>query len=189
MTKYLIQKLTKKYVVRNPKPFLVTAALDFIEKNIADGSRVLEVGAGNSTIWFLAHGCRVTSFEHDKDRAKDIENSAKRLRNYLPGMLEIKVCEGDGALTRMAELDGNYDVILIDSMNAFTSRFESIKILKEKLSLSGILVLDNSDGVVNWKALAEMDGVTSKKFIGYAYNCPVICQTTVWYASDINRLL
>ena len=104
-------------------------------------------------------------------------------------MLEIKVCEGDGALTRMAELDGNYDVILIDSMNAFTSRFESIKILKEKLSLSGILVLDSSDGVVNWKALAEMDGVTSKKITGYAYNCPVVSQTTVWYASDINRLL
>jgi len=147
------------------------------------------VGAGNSTIWLLSHGCSVTSFEHDKDWAKDIENSAKRLRNYLSGMLEIKVCEGDDALTRMAEFDGNYDVILIDSMNAFTSRFESIKILNEKLSPSGILVLDNSDGVVNWKALAEMDGVTSKKFTAYAYNCPVFCQTTVWHASDINRLL
>ena len=70
MTKYLIQKLTKKYVVRNAKPFLVTDAVDFIEKNIADGSRVLEVGAGNSTIWFLAHGCRVTSLNITKTGLK-----------------------------------------------------------------------------------------------------------------------
>lgn len=187
LVKYLLQKITKKYVVNDPKPFLVTDAVDFIEKHIEEGSRVLEVGAGNSTIWFLAHGCRVTSFEHNRDWARDIEESAKRLKKHIPSMLEIQICEGDEAINSMALLDCDYDVILIDSMNAFTSRFEAIRVLKEKLSPGGILVLDNSDGVVNWKALAEMDGVISKRFTGYAYNCPVVCETTIWSASDIKK--
>lgn len=185
LIKYSIQKLTKKYVVKNPKPFLVTDAVDYIEKTITDDCKVLEVGAGNSTLWFLRHGCKVKSIEHNSSWAKDIEENAKKITNGTSAELDLKVFEGEEALEYMSKIDQKFDIILIDSMNFYTSRYESIKILKEKLTADGILVLDNSDGVVNWKAVSEMDGVKSEVFTGYAFNCPFVCQTTVWHASDI----
>jgi predicted O-methyltransferase YrrM len=188
MLKYLFQKLTKKYIVKNPKPFIVVDAVEYMEKFIASLDRqcsVLEVGAGNSSLWFLSKGCKVLSFEHNKEWASDIvQNAEKAYPNYLKN-LQIDVCQGPKALHKISHVTENFDIILIDSMNEFTSRFEAIKILKNKVSEDGILVLDNSDGPVNWKALSEMQNVKFERFTGYAYNCPVVCQTTIWQGSDI----
>ena len=99
--------------------------------------------------------------------------------------LQLDICQGSEALHKMSHLSEKFDIVLIDSMNEFTSRFEAIKILKNKVSEDGILVLDNSDGPVNWKAASEMQNVKFERFSGYAYNCPVVCQTTIWQGSDI----
>lgn len=159
-----------------------------MEKFIASLDRqcsVLEVGAGNSSLWFLSKGCRVLSFEHNKEWANDIMQHAEKAYSNDLKNLQLEICQGSEALRKMSNVSGNFDIILIDSMNAFTSRFEALKILKNKVSANGILVLDNSDGPVNWKALREMQNLKYKRFTGYAYNCPLVCQTTIWRGSDI----
>ena len=183
--KYVFQKLSKNYILKKPLPFLVVDAVDFIEKHISTGSKVLEVGAGNSTLWFLKKGCNVTSIEHNKKWAKEIIIHGEEIIKKDGGKLLIEVSKGEEALTYLSKLDQNFDLILIDSMNEYTSRYEALKILKDKLSVDGIIILDNSDGVVNWKALAVLNGVKKRTFTGYAYNCPFVCQTTIWQALDI----
>lgn len=186
LIKYFIQKILKKYIVHNPKPFIVVDAVSYIDNFISDNCKVLEVGAGNSTLWFLNKGCQVLSIEHDKEWATEIEMHAKCNKSISNTNFEIRVSEGKEALKFMSELNQKFDIILIDSMNAFTSRYESIKILKEKLSINGILILDNSDGPVNWKAMSEMGNIRNKKtFTGFAYNSSFVCQTTIWKSSDI----
>ena len=188
MLKYLFQKLTKKYTIKNPKPFIVFDAVEYMEKFIASLDRqcsVLEVGAGNSSLWFLSKGCKVLSFEHSKEWASDILQHAEKAYPNVSKNLQIDLCQGSEALNKISHVSENFDIILIDSMNEFTSRFEAIKILKNKVSEDGILVLDNSDAPVNWKALSEMQNVKFERFTGYAYNCPVVCQSTIWQGSDI----
>lgn len=185
LLEYAFQKISKRFVMKYPKPFLVVDAVDYIKKHIDNRSKVLEVGAGNSTLWFLKNGCNVTSLEHDKEWAEEILKNAKMYNSLRFSNLSIKVCEGQEALKFLKDSTEKYDVILVDSMNFHTSRYESIKILKNRLTKNGILVLDNSDGVVNWKAMDVMRGVKCKKFSGYAYNCPYVSQTTVWHSTDI----
>ena len=185
LIKYAFQKITKKYTVNNPKPFLVVDAVHHIKKHIKPDFNVLEVGAGNSTLWFLKNSCNVISIEHNVAWGLDIKKRSKEILDQTSAELKLEICCGQEAFIYMEEIDKKFDVILIDSMNEYTSRYESIKILQKKLSKNGILVLDNSDGVVNWKAVAEMYGVKSKIYTGYAYNSPFVCQTTIWNASDI----
>ena len=188
MLKYLYQKLTQKYTTKNPKPFIVVDAVEYIEKFIARLDRqcsVLEVGAGNSSLWFLSKGCKVLSFEHNEEWASEIVQHAKKAYPNDSKNLQLDICQGSEALHKMSHLSEKFDIVLIDSMNEFTSRFEAIKILKNNVSEDGILVLDNSDGPVNWKAASEMQNVKFERFSGYAYNCPVVCQTTIWQGSDI----
>lgn len=185
--KYALQKINKRYVMKKPKPFIVVDAVDYIAKHLHTGSKVLEVGAGNSTLWFLENGCEVTSIEHDKRWAKEILSHAKRSNRFCFSNLTMKVCEGAQALQFLDDTNNKYDVILVDSMNFHTSRYEAIKILKNRLTENGILVLDNSDGIVNWKAMNVLKGIERKQFSGYAYNCPYVSQTTIWHSNDISN--
>ncbi len=187
MFKYFHQKVTKRYVVKSPKPFIVVDAVDYIEKfigEVGNACKVLEVGAGNSSLWFLKKGCSVLSFEHNAVWADDIVKHARDFSPDIDSKFKIEVCQGFEALKKMSDISEKFDIVLIDSMNEFTSRFEVIKLLKSRVSANGILILDNSDGPVNWRAMAEMQGVKGKRFTGYAYNCPVVSQTTIWHAKD-----
>ena len=185
LLKYAINKIRKRFVVKNPKPFIVVDAVDFIQKRLFVGAKVLETGAGNSTLWFLSQKCVVTSVEHDEFWAKDIAAKAKKIDGFNPSNLSLKVANGKDALNYLSEINDKFDVILIDSMNKFLSRYESIKLVRNKLTKDGILVLDNSDGMVNWKAMSLMDGIDYRTFTGYAYNCPIVTQTTAWEAHNI----
>ncbi|GAB1268580.1 hypothetical protein NBRC116493_18330 [Aurantivibrio infirmus] len=182
---YVINKLTNTYIMKSPKPFIVVDAVKFIEKRISKGTKVLEVGAGNSTLWFLGKGCDVTSVEHDEIWAKEILSRADSSTSVLGGALVIEKRQGNEALTFLNSLNQKYDVILVDCMNAYTSRYEVMKIVRQKLNPNGILVLDNSDGPVNWKAVDLMGASNVRVFTGYAYNCPFVCQTRIWDANGM----
>ena len=51
----------RKPILDEPVPFLVLDAIAFLDEILEPGMRVLEVGGGNSTLWFLAHGAHVTT--------------------------------------------------------------------------------------------------------------------------------
>lgn len=169
-------------ILPEPVPLLVWDAIRYLERELEPGMRVLEVGSGNSTLWFLGRGCRVTSIEHSADWAGYVRAFVDdHLSEEARARLEYHVEEGEAAVDRIrATGDQSFDVILVDSANAHTYRPDCVVAARPKVRPGGLLVLDNSDHPNNWPALETMADHARIRFTGLAPMCPVVCQTSAW---------
>ena len=53
----------KSPILPKPVPFIVLDAIKFLDKIVQPGMSVVEAGGGNSTLWFLEKGAKVTNYE------------------------------------------------------------------------------------------------------------------------------
>lgn len=169
-------------ILPEPVPFLVLDAIMFLEEIVQPGMRVLEVGGGNSTLWFLSRGARVTTIEHSREWADEIERWADdNLDEEARGRLEIHVAEGPAAIDIIERTaNGSRDLVLVDCMNAHTWRRECVAAARPKLERGGWMVLDNSDHPNNWSGVELMSDLERLRFTGFAPMCPVVTQTSFW---------
>ena len=102
-------------ILPKPVPFLVLDAIKRLDKIVRPGMKVLEIGGGNSTLWFLGHGATVTSFDHDSAWVKAIEQAARGSER-----LQITIAMGQKAVSLIGALpDQSYDLALLDSTCTF----------------------------------------------------------------------
>jgi len=168
-------------ILPEPLPFLVWDAIRFLARELRPGSRVLELGSGNSTLWFLGRGAWVTSLEHDPTWAEHVREAAAGLGPERAGRLRQHVAAGREAVEIVHDLgDGEFDLALVDCMNAYTYRRDALRAARPKVRRGGWLVLDNSDHPNNWRAVEDMAGYARRRFSGLAPMCPVVCQTSAW---------
>lgn len=165
-----------------PRPFLVHEAIDHLDTLVGPGTRVLELGGGNSTLWFLGKGAQVTTVEHSEEWAERIGTEAEaRFGHEGRGKLTLFVAEGETALAAVAStLDGSFDLALVDCMNAHTWRHDGVLASLPKIRSGGTLCLDNSDHPNNWAVVSKLGRETRRRFTGYAPMCPVVSQTSFW---------
>lgn len=179
-------------ILPEPVPFLVLDAIMFLEEIVQPGMRVLEVGGGNSTLWFLARGARVTTIEHSQEWADQIRSWAEQnLGEEACSRLEIHVAAGASAIELIERTaDGSRDLILVDCMNAHTWRHACVAAARPKLERGGWMVLDNSDHPNNWSGVELMSDLERLRFTGFAPMCPVVTQTSFWQmkGSTLRRL-
>lgn len=172
----------RRTILKKPLPFLVYEAIEHMESLIGPGTRVVELGGGNSTLWFLARGAEVTTIEHSEEWAREIASeTARRLGAEAVSRLTLKVAAGEEAISFAASLqDASFDLVLVDCMNAYTWRIEGVEALAPKVRSGGTLCLDNSDHPNNWSAVSRLGRDKRKRFTGYAPMCPVVTQTSFW---------
>ncbi|MEM8710899.1 MAG: class I SAM-dependent methyltransferase [Planctomycetota bacterium] len=172
----------RRSILKRPVPFLVYEAIEHMKELIKVGDRVVELGGGNSTLWFLDQGAHVTTIEHSAEWADEIRAAAlERLGSSAAKRLHVEVAEGDDALAFAAGLeDGSYDLALIDCMNAFTWRLDGVHALAPKVQAGGTLCLDNSDHPNNWAAVEALGRAGQLRFTGLAPMCAVVTQTSFW---------
>ena len=172
----------KSPIMRKPIPFLTMDAIKFMDSLIRPGIRVLEIGGGNSSLWFLERGVNLCTYEHDADWGQMIMNEVKAHHEfYHSERFNMQIMKGKEVLTSLKELKDQYfDIVLIDSMNEFTRRTECLDIAKSKVKEGGWMVLDNSDNPANWAADEMMRGKEMHRFTGYAPMSLFVCQTTFW---------
>ena len=91
----------------HPFPRFAIPAVEFLEGIIRPGFRVLEWGAGSSTLWFAERGCIVDAVEHDPTWGKRI---TARLR--LPSRVLGRQL-GQEYLEPVSSID-DYNIIVID---------------------------------------------------------------------------
>jgi hypothetical protein len=115
-------------------PWITYPAIDLLSNVDLTGRRVLEFGAGQSTLWWLSRGAEVISFEDD---AKWVQ----RIRHDAP-IADIRLIEGD--LRQFpAELRAErFDVVMIDGLR----RQVAARIAREVMASSGCIIQDNSEG-------------------------------------------
>ena len=172
----------RRSILKRPLPFLVYEAIGHLETLVKPGTKVVELGGGNSTMWFLERGAHVVTIEHSKEWAAEIRSAAEAtLGAEGAARLQIEVAEGDAAIDFANSLETEaFDLALIDCMNAFTWRRAGVMALAPKVRPGGTICLDNSDHPNNWAAVEELGRSERTRFTGYAPMCPVVTQTSFW---------
>lgn len=120
-----------------PIPWLSYPAIDYLDTLVKRDWKVFEWGAGNSTLWWASKVQSVNSVE-------DNENWVKELQAKLPHNASVlyRQTQEDYVQAINSFEDGYFDVIVIDGSHRNCCAKESIN----KLSKSGIIIFDNSDG-------------------------------------------
>ncbi len=172
----------RRPILRDPVPFLVYEAIDHLATLVGPGTSVVELGGGNSTLWFLARGAKVTTVEHSEEWALAIREAAEdRLGPGAAERLTIVVAEGETAIDVLESLAADsVDIALVDCMNAFTWRKAGVEAVLPAVRPGGTLCLDNSDHPNNWAAVTLLGRESRVRFTGYAPMCPVVSQTSFW---------
>jgi precorrin-6B methylase 2 len=165
----------RSYILPKPVPFIVLDAIKRLGGIVRPGMNVLEIGGGNSTLWFLNQGCQVTTFDHDSAWAKSIEQAANGNER-----LQITVAMGDEAVKLVDGLpDQSFDLALVDSTGHIPAA-DCIPSVRKKLKKGGWLILDNSDMPANWRGAALMADRDRETYVGYPPMGLKVCQTSFW---------
>jgi predicted O-methyltransferase YrrM len=161
-----------------PELWLVPEATKFLSKIVRPEFRVLETGAGGSTIWFARRCASVVSYEHsaawygrvkvalDKEGLKNVD---LRFRPEY-GEKGIEVFPGK-----------SFDLILVDGVGRCLIISRTIGLLKN----GGYLVLDNSDRTKERQygpALSLLDslGWDKKEFSIFKPGRAKLWRTAIW---------
>jgi predicted O-methyltransferase YrrM len=162
-------------ILPKPVPFLVLDAIKRLDKIVQRGTKVLEIGGGNSTLWFIDKGAVVTSFDHDSAWVKAIEQAAGGTER-----LHITIAIGQEAVSLIDALPHkSFDLALVDSTFHIPAA-DCIPSIRKKLKQGGWLVLDNSDMPANWRAVAMMADRDRETYVGYAPMGLKVSQTSFW---------
>jgi len=135
---HFISSLQSKGVDRYKRPlaWYTYPALDFLSAKSFDHCRILELGAGQSTLWWAERAAHVISFEQE-------QHWYTLLKGKVPGNVDLHYCP-DPALpdVRNTLSAQEFDVIIVDGFDRFIAVKETLSFLASQ----GILILDNSEG-------------------------------------------
>ncbi|MDY6828721.1 MAG: hypothetical protein SV583_05035 [Pseudomonadota bacterium] len=163
-------------------PWWTWEAIRFVEKEVRKTDRILEAGAGYSSLW-LAERCRAI---------RSIESLAawnRRLRSEAAarGLLNLEIVEAQdtsAAFARMmteAIADGEpYDVVVIDSAGDRTSMFRMLGEVALTIA-PRLIVYDNTDRIDDRSAVSAFQNPSYQKhlFRGFGPQLVHAWETTV----------
>lgn len=133
--------LKGRYTIEIGYPWLTYGAIMELEEFLTPNFKVLEFGCGGSTIFFSRRCKSVKSMESNEVWADKVRGTLSASSN-----VEIICCDFAHALaTVKAEPTEYYDLILVDSDTACTSRLQFMIDASPKLKVGGYLILDNYD--------------------------------------------
>jgi len=123
-----------------PLPWYSYPAIDFLKRRDFTGKRVLEFGAGQSTLWWAERAQQVVSIEGNQEWERYVASRAPsntQLR-YFPIERETRnIAEIAAYLREMAP----FDVIVVDGH----LRAELTRLAFELLADKGAIIIDNAD--------------------------------------------
>ena len=169
-----IWDLGKSWVIRQRQPlhdgmpWISWPCIDWLERTLRPGMRVLEYGGGGSTIFFLRHGCDVTTIEGD---AKWVDAIQKRAGPLVPRLTlrYVNNQSGDPAMravyANQGAIGGPWDLILIDG----AWREDCAEVAKRNLAPGGFIIVDNTDLPEHAGIYRLMEGYRRTIFSGLGY--------------------
>lgn len=122
---------------RGHQPHTAPGGIEVLRLKINKHSKILETGAGISTLWFAQQAASVESFEHAEDWFKFVlgELKARGLNNVSLHL------DPDYPKRGLDGLKDKFDIIFIDGRGRCKSILTSAKYLKPR----GLIILDDAD--------------------------------------------
>jgi hypothetical protein len=161
-----LRSLQKDYLLKKGQPWLVFDAIDFLNSLTLEGNRVFEYGSGGSTLFWLNHGTKCVSVEHNPDWYKLMRHRLEGMdgidyRLELPEPAEDKEARdianpnlylsedvrfrGYNFRNYVCQIDpfpdNFFDIVLIDGRARPSCILHSVT----KVKVGGMLILDNSE--------------------------------------------
>jgi hypothetical protein len=125
-------------------PWLTYAAVHWLDRVMRPHHRAFEFGSGSSTIWLARRARSIVSVEHHATWARIV-------RERLPGNATLHVAaawgdeneapQGDPYTGVLADVDGEFDLFLVDGM----ARNACVRLAVDRLADSGLILLDDAD--------------------------------------------
>ena len=161
----------------NPVPWLSISSLMFLDDRLKKSFRILEYGAGNSSLYFAEKCLSVDSIEHDKVWYEIIRKNHSQANSkiYLFSL-------GDEYVNAINNLRDDYDIILIDGRQRNECTIFSV----DYLSSSGVLILDDSERERYLPAIdfLKEKGFKEIKFWGFNLGSVELKATSIFYKEN-----
>ena len=121
-------------------PWITFGATHWLEENLDKTKKVLEFGAGRSTIYFSRKAGQVESIESSEHWYKLVTGA---VNTFGRGNCRVALCESPADYARIIERfdDNSFDLVLIDGIE----RNECVRASRSKVRLGGAIILDNSE--------------------------------------------
>lgn len=127
-------------------------------------ARVFEYGSGASTGWLARRAKEVTSVEHHGDWFALMQS---QLRSFGNVDLRYRALEGDAYARAIGEVEGQFDLIVIDGRRRADCLEQSVNRLKP----DGIILFDDS-GRRRYRGAIANCGLTEDRHFGLSYCVP-----------------
>jgi hypothetical protein len=147
-----------------PIPWYTYPAVDFLRARDFRDAEVLELGAGQSTLWWSRRAAAVVAFEGDERWFESLlEDKPESSRIFLADMRGREACEASIRSTLVSTHPRRFDVVVIDGL----FREQMVPIALDYVSDDGMIIVDNADGYGMGTAFADV-GLLRADFYGYA---------------------
>lgn len=172
------QRLTR---ARPVEPWLSPSAIRALDRLAHSNARVVEVGAGQSTIWLANRVVEVVSLEPDSAWVAELSQTlaAEQITNV--GLEHVQL---DDLVDRIDALPADsFDIVVIDTgddQDPRRGRVRFARHAREKVRPGGVLILDNSDrhGYRDMDDL--MQGWEHRRYVGYTIRPLTLIETTFY---------
>ena len=161
-------------------PWWVWGAVSFVEAHLNSRDRVIEIGAGYSSLWLAERCSFVYSVEESEHWLHRLGSMADDLG--LASKLTLIHAGARQGLRRAIETMRNPDVVVIDS----ESRREIFLELLAQEFVPRVLVYDDTDKCEN-RGITQLGterGYSVHTFRGFKPQCLHVCETTVLVRAD-----
>jgi hypothetical protein len=119
----------------SPLPWYTYPAIEYLNSTNVNGLKIFEYGAGNSSLYFARRGAQVWSVEHNSEWFDKFIFSSSGLKRIM-----LRTTK-ESYINSIKEVDDKFDILIIDG----NWRFDCLRAGISKLSMGGIVLLDNSD--------------------------------------------
>jgi hypothetical protein len=160
-------------------PWMVPAAVRYLDRLIQPDWRVLEFGAGASTAWYAARAGWLLSLENDVGWFQEVHQSLERagVRNVELRQSDISQYPDVGQSLE----DESLDLVVVDGTDSdAASRVDCIKAVGNKVRQLGYIVLDDSDNVRYRLVETVLKNWPVKKFQGMKPFPLVATETSIY---------
>jgi hypothetical protein len=139
-------------------PLLTWPFLDFLAASKLNLSRLVELGSGNSTLWFARLFAQVVSFETHPEWCEQI-------RKRVPENCQVNLVSESELLECKMVFDSS-DWLLVDFAGR-RSQFIKNMLTKHSTALPGVVVLDNADWYRTGARFLHDAGYVEIPFFGF----------------------
>ncbi len=161
----------------DPVPWFTYGAISFLDQVVPVSCNVLEIGGGNSSLWWRRRGNLVSVLEADTEWARQLRSR---------GMSDVMVlADVEDVLAHLENLEARqegFGVVVVDGLEPRTTYLLAAARL---VSEDGILVVDNSDRVAYREKLDELEGFHRFDFFGMGPQNSYAWATSVFSRSGL----